>query len=263
MKILLTGLANIYKVFGQQSLGSALIIKLPTCIHIEGNLKFCYISGLLEALYQALISERSISEVLLCAKLGKFPRTRKEYYEIFEKTFMFSKDTDLKMAIGFAPALLLFAWYLKKKHGCLPKDLWDLRIILATGVPYIHDFYKAPLLKAYGDQAAIIELYGATEALVAMQIDEQPYITPFYNLYFLEIITEKEVKMLHELKEGELGTLIISTPILSRYNLGDLIECIEERRYFKVHGRSRFRTRLRVKTERLFKKIANCVLEIL
>jgi len=54
-------------------------------------------------------------------------------------------------------------------------------------------------------------LYGATEALIGMQMDKKPYIVPFYNACFFEVITKRGVKMLYELEEGELGTLITSS----------------------------------------------------
>ena len=105
-------------------------------------------------------------------------------------------------------------------------------------------------------------MYGATEALVAMQADREPYVTPFYNVYFFEVATGKEVKMLYEMGEGELGTLIVSTPVLPMYDLGDLIECVEARRYFKVHGRSELKAKLRVKTEKFIRKTVGCILKV-
>jgi len=84
-----------------------------------------------------------------------------------------------------------------------------------------------------------------------------PFTTCTFSKY-----TGKEVKMSYEMEEGELGTLIVSTPVLPRYDLGDLIECVKARRYFKVHGRSELKAKLRVKTEKFVRKTAGCILKV-
>jgi len=35
------------------------------------------------------------------------------------------------------------------------------------------------------------------------------------------------VKMLHEMRPGEMGGLVISTPVLARYKIGDVIRAFE------------------------------------
>jgi hypothetical protein len=45
--------------------------------------------------------------------------------------------------------------------------------------------------------------------------------------------------MLHEMKRGEWGRLVISSVILPRYLIGDLIECMGKR-YYRVFGRDNF-----------------------
>ena len=45
------------------------------------------------------------------------------------------------------------------------------------------------------------------------------------------------------MKEGETGSLIVSTPILARYRIGDLIRAFEPP-YFRCIGRERPWTRL-------------------
>jgi len=106
---MLIGLANIYKTLGLKSLGEALVVKFPICVHVENNLKLCYISGFLEALYRSLMLEKDISEILSTGNLGRIPRTRDEYYEVFENTFKRLRDADLRITIGSTPALLFFA----------------------------------------------------------------------------------------------------------------------------------------------------------
>ena len=131
-----------------------------------------------------------------------------------------------------------------------------MRVILATGVAYIHEHYKNLLLKLYGEQAGIVELYGATEALMAMQVDRKPYITPLYSKVFLEVKVGNRIKMLHEMEEGEIGRIVVTTPTLIRYDIGDIVECIEKGKYYKIHGRARRTTMIRLRVERGIKHIA-------
>src|SRR5664279_3774219 len=63
-----------------------------------------------------------------------------------------------------------------------------------------------------------------------------PYITLNYDSYFFEVATGKGVKMLHELKRGEWGRIIISSCMFPRYDIGDLIEAAGKN-YYRVFGR--------------------------
>jgi hypothetical protein len=49
------------------------------------------------------------------------------------------------------------------------------------------------------------------------------------------------VKMLYEMKRGEWGRLVVSSCLLPRYDIGDMIECLGGN-YFRVFGRANFRT---------------------
>ena len=49
--------------------------------------------------------------------------------------------------------------------------------------------------------------------------------------------------MLHEMKPGEMGSLIVSTPILARYKIGDLIRTFRPP-YFRCIGRDYWYTTL-------------------
>jgi len=66
-------------------------------------------------------------------------------------------------------------------------------------------------------------------------------VSSLYDLYLFEVETRNGVKMLHEMRRGEWGRLIISTPILPRYRIGDLVECMGKD-YFRVFGRDKPRT---------------------
>jgi hypothetical protein len=50
--------------------------------------------------------------------------------------------------------------------------------------------------------------------------------------------------MLHEMQPGESGGLVVSTPILARYRIGDLIRAYEPP-YFRCIGREHWATPLR------------------
>ena len=52
------------------------------------------------------------------------------------------------------------------------------------------------------------------------------------------------IKMLHEMRPGEMGSLVVSTPILPRYKIGDTILSFRTP-YFRCIGRDRWYTPLR------------------
>ncbi len=78
-----------------------------------------------------------------------------------------------------------------------------------------------------------------------------PYVTPNYDKYVLEVDTGHGVKMLHDLKRGEWGKLIVSSCMFPRYDIGDLIEAAGKN-YFRVVGRRNALTLLEHKLYRLF-----------
>ena len=101
----------------------------------------------------------------------------------------------------------------------------------------------APALKALYGGAAIREIYGATEGMFGQQMDEKRAWVPNYDLFLFEVQTRSGVKMLHEMKNGETGSLIVSTPVLPRYRIGDIILALKKP-YFRCIGREYWWTRL-------------------
>ncbi len=152
--------------------------------------------------------------------------------------------------MGVTPVILSFAKYIKRTHGKTPADLWKFRALFCTSVRKIQ-FKYAPILRKYFGQVPIVEMYTATEGVFAQQIDDLPYVTPNYDAYFFEVDTGKEVKMLHELKRGEWGRLVISSCMFPRYDIGDLIEAAGKN-YFRVFGRRNIMTLLEHRLYRLF-----------
>ncbi len=102
-------------------------------------------------------------------------------------------------------------------------------------VPGINTRLADPLLALYGN-VAIREIYGATEGMFGQQLDEKRAWSPNYDLFFFEVRIGKENKPLYLMKPGELGSLIISTPVLARYEIGDLILAFSPP-YFRTIGR--------------------------
>jgi hypothetical protein len=160
----------------------------------------------------------------------------------YEFIFQRAREEDVVTVMGVAPVQTGFARYLKKKHSLYPKDVWDITVVYTTSVAKIHSKYKPVLRKMYGD-VSIVEMYTATEGAFGQQMDDYPYWRPNYDLYIFEVKTSKGTKMLYELKRGEWGSLIISTPILQRYKIGDLVEAAGNN-YFRTFGRDTLNTRL-------------------
>ena len=157
----------------------------------------------------------------------------KRYEFIYQK----AKEKDIISIIGVAPVQTGFARYMKKKHNIAPRDIWKLKVIYSTSVAKIQQEYAPRLRALYGD-VPVVELYSATEGAFAQQRDNLPYIQPNYDAYLFEVETESGVKMLHEMERGEWGRIIISTAMLPRYRIGDLIEAMGKN-YFRVFGRDK------------------------
>jgi phenylacetate-coenzyme A ligase PaaK-like adenylate-forming protein len=168
----------------------------------------------------------------------------------FELAYQKALNENVTAIIGVTPVILSFVKYIKKRHGKKPKELWDFHALFCTSVRKIQ-FKYAPLLRKYFGQIPVVEIYSATEGVFAQQLDDLPYVTPNYDKYFFEVITSEGTKMLHELKRGEWGRLIISSCMFPRYDIGDMIEAAGKN-YFRVFGRHNTLTLLEHKLYRLF-----------
>jgi len=161
--------------------------------------------------------------------------TRQDWERRFELTYLRTANEDIAAAMGVAPVILSFAGFVRRKYGKLPKELWKVHAIFCTSVRKIHYRY-APKLRKYFGEVPVVEIYSATEGVFAQQMDDLPYVVPNYDKYLFEVETGRGVKMLHELKRGEWGRLIISSCMFPRYIIGDMIEAMG-RNYFRVFGR--------------------------
>jgi hypothetical protein len=170
-------------------------------------------------------------------------KTQKDWDARFELAYEKCKDQNVTLVGGVATTALTFGRYLKRTHGVYPKDLWNTRIMTLGSVAGINLQYRPALRALYGD-VAIREIYGATEGMFGQQMDEKRAWMPNYDLFFYEIETGAGVKMLHEMRPGEQGSLVVSTPILPRYKIGDRILAVQPP-YYRCIGRDYWWTPLR------------------
>jgi len=153
----------------------------------------------------------------------------------FELAYQKCKQENVTLVGGVAPTAIEFGNYLKRKHGVYPKDLWKVQVMTLGSVPGINTHHKPALRAMYGP-VVIREIYGATEGMFGQQRDDHRAWVPNYDLFFLEVQTRKGLKMLHEMKPGEMGSLIVSTVVLPRYKIGDFIRAFRPP-YFRCIGR--------------------------
>ena len=161
--------------------------------------------------------------------------SREDWERRFELAYQQCLDKNVTAVMGVTPVILGFAKYLHHKHKNKPSDLWKFQALFCTSVRKIQ-FKYGPIMKKYFGPAPIVEMYTATEGVFAQQYDDLPYITPNYDAYVFEVEAGRKLKPLHELKRGEWGRLIISSTMLPRYDIGDMVESAGGN-YFRIFGR--------------------------
>jgi phenylacetate-coenzyme A ligase PaaK-like adenylate-forming protein len=166
----------------------------------------------------------------------------KDWERRFDLAYELCKDQNVTLVGGVCPTALRFARYIKKAHGVYPKDLWKTQIMTLGSVAGINTRYQPALNALYGP-ASIREIYGATEGMFGQQRDKQRAWVPNYDMFFFEVATRSGIKMLHEMRPGESGGLVVSTPILARYRIGDFIRAYQAP-YFRCIGREKWWTPL-------------------
>jgi hypothetical protein len=176
--------------------------------------------------------------------------SREDWRQRFELAYHQALDKNVTAVMGVTPVILGFAKYLQHKHGKKPTDLWKFQALFCTSVRKIQ-FKYGPVLQKYFGAAPIVEMYTATEGVFAQQYDDLPYVTPNYDSYVFEVDTGKTVKLLHELKRGEWGRLIISSCMLPRYDIGDMVEAAGKN-YFRIFGRRNAATLLEHRLYQMF-----------
>lgn len=233
--------------------GRILNLNFPSNIHTMvvdgGTVSYGYSSGTYARLNPVLDSVSLIPRQEDIDALGTGIK-KQDWEKRFELAYRQAQSANVTAAIGVTPVILSFARYVNQKHGKKPRELWNLRALFCTSVRKIQ-FKYAPVLKKYFGPVPVIEIYSATEGVFAQQLDDLPYVTPNYDTYFLEVETGKGTKMLHELNRGEWGRLIVSSCILPRYRIGDMVESAGKN-YFRIFGRDKTSTLLEHRLYRLF-----------
>ena len=161
----------------------------------------------------------------------------------FELALEKCRGQNVTLVGGVCQTALQFARYLRKEHKCYPKQLWQPQIMTLGSTPGINTRYR-PILRALYGPVVIREIYGATEGMFGQQRDFNRAWVPNYDLFFFEVETRSGIKMLHEMRPRETGKLIVSTPVLPRYQIGDVILAFR-RPYYRCIGRDQWWTGLR------------------
>ncbi len=208
----------------------------------ERDLEYGYSSGIYTKYVSAFTPIRSAPTQDEIDALGG-GKTKRDWDARFELAYEKCKDENVTLVGGVAPTALSFGRYLRRTHGVLPKNLWDVQIVTLGSVPGINTRHQPALNALYGP-VIIREIYGATEGMFGQQRDKNRAWVPNYDLFFFEVETRSGIKLLHEMKPGERGSLIVSTPILPRYKIGDLILAFQKP-YFRCIGREEWWTPLR------------------
>ena len=226
--------------------GVNLNLNFPSLVGVvqvgDRKVEYGYSSGIYVKHVSAFTPIRSVPAQEEIDALGG-GKTIRDWETRFELAYEKCKDENVTLVGGVAPTALRFARYLKRAHSVYPKDLWKTQVVTLGSVPGINTRYQSALTALYGP-VAIREIYGTTEGMFGQQRDERRAWVPNYDLFFFEVETRRGVKMLHEMRPGEMGSLIVSTPILPRYKIGDLILAFRPP-YFRCIGRDRWWTPLR------------------
>jgi len=208
----------------------------------EKEIEYGYSSGIYTKYVSTMTPISSVPSQDEIDELGG-GKTIKDWERRFDLAYEKCKDENVTLVGGVCPTAIRFGKYLHKSQGVYPKDLWNTQIMTLGSSPGINTRYQ-PALKAMYGPAEIREIYGATEGMFGQQMDSKRAWVPNYDMFFFEVATRSGVKMLHEMKPGEMGSIIVSTPILPRYQIGDIIRAFEPP-YFRCIGRDKWHTSLR------------------
>jgi hypothetical protein len=231
-----------YDLFAGANLNLNFPSKVGTVRVGERELAYGYSSGIYAKHVSASTPLRSLPTQDDIDALGGGKTTR-DWEARFELAYEKCKGENVTLVGGVAPTAVLFGRYLRKAHGIYPKDLWQPLLMTLGSVPGINTRYPPALHALYGP-AVIREIYGATEGILGQQRDDRRAWVPNYDLFFFEVQTRSGIKMLHEMRPGEMGSLIVSTPVLPRYKIGDRVRAFQEP-YFRCIGRDVWWTPLR------------------
>jgi hypothetical protein len=206
------------------------------------EVEYGYSSGIYARHVSALTPIRSVPSQEDIDALGG--RTKMSAWaRRFELAIKLCSQENVTLIGGVCQTALEFGRYLRKEHKKYPKAIWNPQIMTLGSTPGINTRFRPALRAMYGP-VIIREIYGATEGMFGQQRDQERAWVPNYDLFFFEVETRSGIKMLHEMRPRELGKLVVSTPILPRYKIGDLILAFRAP-YFRCIGRDEWWTPLR------------------
>lgn len=208
----------------------------------DRELSYGYSSGIYTRFVSTRTPIRSMPTQEAIDALGG-GKSQADWEARFELAYQACKEENVTLVGGVATTAILFGRFLRRAHGVYPKDLWQTQIMTLGSVPGINTRH-VPALRALYGSAVIREIYGATEGMFGQQRDVKKAWVPNYDLFLFEVETRSGIKLLHEMRPGEMGGLVVSTPILARYRIGDLILAMQPP-YFRCIGRERWWTPLR------------------
>jgi hypothetical protein len=208
----------------------------------DKEIEYGYSSGIYARHVSKMTPVRSVPSQDEIDALGG-GKSIKAWEKRFDLAFEKCRDENVSLVGGVCPTAIRFGKYMNKAHKKYPKDIWDTQLMTLGSVPGINTRYR-PVLRAMYGRTAIREIYGATEGMFGQQRDEKRAWVPNYDLFFFEVATRNGLKMLYEMSAGEMGSLIVSTPVLPRYRIGDLIRAYEPP-YFRCIGRDKWYTPLK------------------
>jgi hypothetical protein len=208
----------------------------------DKEIEYGYSSGIYARHVSKMTPVRSVPSQDEIDALGG-GKSIKAWENRFDLAFEKCRDENVSLVGGVCPTAIRFGKYMNKAYKKYPKDIWDTQLMTLGSVPGINTRYRPALRAMYG-RTAIREIYGATEGMFGQQRDEKRAWVPNYDLFFFEVATRNGLKMLYEMSPGEMGSLIVSTPVLPRYRIGDLIRAYEPP-YFRCIGRDRWYTPLK------------------
>ena len=212
-------------------------------LQVDGNsVSYGYSSGIYARFVSKMTPIKSVPAQEEIDELGG-GKSISDWEKRFELAFEKCKNINVTLVGGVCPTAIRFGKYIKKAHNIYPKQLWSTQIMTLGSVPGINTRHQPALNAMYGP-AKIREIYGATEGMFGQQMDEKRAWVPNFDLFFFEVSTRSGIKMLHEMRPGEIGSLIVSTPILPRYRIGDMIRSFTPP-YFRCIGRDRWTTPFR------------------
>ncbi|RLF13133.1 MAG: hypothetical protein DRJ62_00705 [Thermoprotei archaeon] len=246
-KLMLIGMVHCEEVWRKRLHGrDSLMFCLPSrvaSLEVKGRKIACgYISGILAEILTGGTPEWS-------SKLRGDKQYWRKYFEEALDAFL---QRDVSLILGPAPMIYEFGLYVKKRLKRRPADVRRVEVVMCFGVPDIQESYVDELRRLYGEGLSVVEGYGATEGMLALQYDERGVLAPFYNAYFYEVRVGGKVKPLYSMRQGEVGELIVTTPSLLRYRMGDLVECCSDGRLFRVLGRHGLASSLSFKLQKIF-----------